>query len=74
MEKRSNVESLVDLLVLNPAFLIKASATGNNIAATVCSQMKEDKKAEMVTNPNTILHVLLPVTFMTKSASLLSNP
>ena len=44
------------------------------MAPTVCSPIKDDSKADMVTNPNTILHVLLPVIVITKRASLLSSP
>ena len=74
IEKSNKLDNRVDLSKGKPAFRIKESATGSIIAPTVCSPMKDDSKADMVTNPNTILHVLLPVIVITKRASLLSSP
>ena len=74
MENKSNVESFVALVVSKPAFLISANTTGSIIAATVCSPIKDDIKADTVTKPKVILNVLLPVTLIIARANLLSSP
>ena len=68
------VDSFVAFPVSIPALRMSASATGSIIAATVCSPIKDDKRAEIVTNPNTIRQVLFPVMLITPSASRLSRP
>ena len=74
IENNNKLDKRVDLSRGKPAFLIKESATGSIIAATVCSPIKEERNAEIEIKPTTILHVLFPVILIIPSASRLSKP
>ncbi len=51
IENNNKLDNRVDLSRGKPAFRIKESATGNIIAATVCSPIKEERNAEIEIKP-----------------------
>ena len=63
-----NIDEMKDLL------WTRVRPTGIIMAVTVCSPIKEDRIAEMLTKPNTIHQVLFPVNFMMPKARRESNP